>query len=753
LPPESSTTVHFDQILPVVFSGPTQAPPANGYVDWHGTGQIRVTATDNHCLKSVTLNATMPSGRVLGPFPMTGPSGCPGSGTWTLDLASNPLATDEVGVVEYAVTAKDAFGNLYAEPRTLNLTVNDTQPAIPRFLRLEPPLVSPGTRSRVVAEVFENAGIDRVRVFFHRINPDRSYTLLGEGTARPLQTAANGTGEWVAETDTDLGLTNLTLGDYLWEVRPLDRDWQKTCPSPTGTIQCPQQGIILRVVNDAGIFIQQDAPAAGATFVNATPVFRFKVFDPNVTASGVTLRAGNSSGNLTTVQPTNVTDLPFVGTQRTGLLVEYRPDLANQTTFALQVEATSQGLVNRTPVLSYTVDAVPPVVSADVTGTVDLANRTYAVAATRVALNATDAQPTTLTYSVNGGAPQAYAGPITPSGADGEWRLDYAALDAAGNAASGTVRLTLDRSGPTVTVAKHGDDLLVNVADAGAGLNESSVRVLYAYGNATTFTPALLQKATGSSFRVLLPGNATATGLRYYFEAKDLLGNAGGLHSAASPYVIEPEGPPANLAPTLRVTLPAANAAVRDRVELRWLASDPEGEDLTITIAIRSPTGAGRIIQTAGPNNGTYLVDVSGQAAGTYTLVVTASDGEKTAQESVNFFVERGELVELVTPPPVQVEQSRLVPIGVRVNAAAKPIQAVTYTLKRDNETVGTGGMKASGNAYTANLVTGDPGRYAVLVSVEYADGTTEPQREVAAFTVTAAQTQQPDAAFVRWPR
>lgn len=753
-----SSEVGLDPEGPRLLS-PLMADP--GPYAWHGWANFSVQVSDNYCVARLSIVGRTDTGKDVGPVDFPRPAGAAcGTPTaddphvWRLDARHFPALTDEVANVTYWVRATDPSGNVTETPlasRTLVRAVEDRQKALVPFLRLEPPLVGPGTRSRVVAEVFENHAIDRVRVFFHRVNPDRSYTLLAEGLARPLTTAGNGTGEWVAETDTDLQLTNLTLGDYLWEVRPMDRHWETTCATPAGTFECAQQGILLRVVNDAGVQIVQESPARNATFVNATPVFRFQVFDRNVTAGGITLRAGNATANMTTVTPTSVTDLPLVAGQRTGVAVEYRPNLANQTRIALQLTAASEGgMSNSTSVLQYEVDAVPPTVTHNVTGLQDHGNRSYAVAATRVTLNATDAHGATLTYRVGGTGdflPYPAAG-ITPTGADGEWRLEYRATDAAGNVERGNLTLTLDKTGPVIVVSKHGDDLLVSVTDAGAGVNASTVKVFYAYGNATTFTPATMERTTGNSYRVQLTGNANVTGLRYYFEATDNLGTVGRLHSAASPYAIQPDSLPQNLPPTLQITSPPANQQARDKVELRWLASDPEQANVTITIALRSPTGQGRILQTAGPNNGTWVVDVAGAPAGTHTLVVTASDGEKTTQESVNFFVERGQLIEVITPPPVEVEESRLVDFALRVNPGAKQVQGVTYTLMRGNDTVSTGGMKLTGTTYAASIITEDPGEYKVLVTVAYADGTSEPQAQVASFTVKAAESGAPPAAF-----
>lgn len=778
-------TVLMDSWTPVLTTD-LASTSTTGFVGWQDrTHSLSVGVQDNQCLKQVALYGRAPSGRVVGPFEFARPAGLQcgrttgnAAATWTLALEDHPLATDEVGRAEYWVEAKDPAGNLRVATRTLNLTVNDTQRATVSFLRAEPPTVSPGGRIRVVAEVWENSAIEEVRAFLSIVRSDNTFQQVAQGKARPLAVSANGSGEWVIETDTDLAFTNLAVGDWLVTVRAVDKNANVTCVTPpSNTIACHQRDILIKVSGDAGISVLLDAPSSTATFVNATPTFRYKVFDRTITASGITLKAGNSTANLTTVTPTSVTDLPLVGANRTGLLVEYRPNLANESTITVQLVASSNGLTNTTTPATFAVDAIAPTVTSNATGTVDRDGVRWVVPSTRVALNATDARATTLTYTVNGGAPQTYTTPITPTGADGDWRLEYVATDAAGNAARGNLTLRLDGTGPAVTVTKNGDEVVVTVTDAGVGLNESTVRVFYAYGRSASFTPATMERVTGTTFRALLPGNATATGLKYHFEAKDLLGTTGTRFSAGSPHVILPDEGPEGLPPTLEITSPLSNAAVRGSVDLRWTAADPEGEPVTITIAIRTPTAGGRILQAAGENNGTWTVDVSTAPAGAYTLVVTASDGNKTTQESVVFLVERGEAVELVTSFPNRTQSDRLVPITIRVNSG-KAVQAATYTVTRDNVTFANGTLRASQGAYSANVVTGEAGYYTVSVALAYADGTSEPARQIGAFTVASATpTPGPGpgafpaslmtlvvlavvtiglaayAAFVRWPR
>lgn len=749
----TSHGVRFDEWAPTVTAGLAFAPATSftaKNTSWHGGGTFTVSAKDNQCLARVQVFATFDDGSTAGPVDLSKPAGnvCgePAS-TWTLDLATAPSLTDRIGRAEYKVVAVDAASLSTWGIETVNLTILDRTPASVGFTYLEPPVVQSGGASRIRAEIFDNQGVANVTAYFYKRLSDGVLVEMARANMTPEagRVDAKGVGNWTIATS-EMNLTGLETGDYVWLIRPVDKNTVVTCADdclkPGVAIECEpaceSKPIPVLARSDAGVSIVLDAPSATAAFINGTPTFRFKVFEKAVTASGITLKAGNSTTNLSVVSPTSVTDLPTLGGQRTGVLVEYRPNVTSSS-FAIQLSATSGSSSNQTSVFTFAVDNVAPTVAANVTGTRDIGVKRWAGADTRVTIASNDTHPGSVTYTVNGAGPTAYTGPITPSGQTGPWRLDYTATDAAGNKATGTLTLDLDRRGPVVSLSQNGDEVAVTVDDDGIGLNESTVTIFYAYGAAATFSAQTMEKQAGNIFRIQLTGNASATGLKYYFEARDALGNLGGsTYTAANPFVILPDTIVDDLPPTLRITSPTANQTVRALVDLVWLASDPDGSAVSITIALREPTGSGRILQTAGANNGTWKVDMTGRPEGAYALVVTAISGNQTTQETVNFRVQRGEVIELASQPPVSPQPNKPVAVSIKVNSD-KTIASATYTLVRENATVATGAMRGSQGSYTANVLPTEPGKYRVLVSVAYADGTSEAARQVTSFDVASA--------------
>ena len=196
----------------------------------------------------------------------------------------------------------------------------------------------------------------------------------------------------------------------------------------------------------------------------------------------------------------------------------------------------------------------------------------------------------------------------------------------------------------TINVATQGDQVAFTATDAGAGVDDGNVTVHYAYGDAASFSILKATKSAGNLYSADLHGNATKTGLRYYFEAKDLLGNLGTKYSAAQPFVINPSNTtPANQPPKVTITAPKADATVRGQTTLQYLASDPEGQPLSVTISLRG--GTDKFLLTGGENTGSFVVNVADQPAGPYTLVVTVSDGTSTGQAQVTFSVVSGSVI------------------------------------------------------------------------------------------------------------
>jgi hypothetical protein len=780
-----STVVSFDGTPPIVAAALAPVAGTGSQIGWHGThdnqghggyGNFTVTVSDNECVARVVMNGTTPSGKQVPPgefLPVLTPGSenvCPAvppafADSWYLNVSQVGNVTDELGTYTYWIDAYDAAGNKFTDTaHTVTVTVVDTQPAVVVQANVYPQVIQPGTRSTVTALVFENNKIlypHGVRATLQRLTPtlqiDPTFVDAngnpfqgdlvpntdapadappGQGPADPIN--GNGTGSWVASSDIQLNVTDLTEGFYRWLITVQDTVPSNCIP------QCQGGAAYFRVSNDSPPAVSLDAPV-GTSVVNATPTFLWRVLDKSITPGQITLQVGDVNGSLATVTP-KLTALPPVGSTPAGYQVSWSPNLTGRSNYSVQLVANTGSLVGEAW-SNFTVDANPPTLTANVTGTIALDGVTYAAPSTRVALVASDNETSVsaITYAVNGGTPVAYTTPVTPTGPDGAWELDATALDAAGNAATTSVTLTLDATKPLISLASPpGDALLVTVSDAGSGVDPTSVTVHYAYGSNLTFQTAKMTKAVGNSYSITLPGNATQDGLRFWFDAKDRVGNDGTLNSTVNPIVVLKNAPPPNEPPTVRIVAPANGSQQTGAVELAYVATDPEGQPLSVTIALREPTGPGSVLVQNGDNTGTLRVDLSGKAAGAYTLVVTVTDGTTPAQDSVTFNV-------AVPLPPLQCidcptasTQPANAPVNftVGLNPVGTTVDHATYSVKRNGVEVANGTLApGTGNAWTFSYTPTQPGTYQVYVKETDANGHESGQQSVGTFTVAGATT------------
>ena len=758
-------------------SGIALNPSTKTQVNWHGANgdsvNMTVKVTDNHCIREVRLvgnSSKDPSTTVkavMRPYQLaTGttytlpadhtkicPNGQAVGYYLELGQAINMLTgvhlLNDVANYTFWFEAEDWAGQVSEvelNHRLRKIEVLDNSPAVVRQVLLDPPVGQAGGRALIRANVSENLAVSHVTVEVRR---DGSSTVLATFNMTEDNVTSTGSGIYRADTTDDLGIT-LDVGVYSFSVTAYDINWNRT-NNPTCTNQFCQPLAPLYVVRDDGApAVVLESPAAGAT-LNATPTIKFRALHKALETSQISVRAttdGNQS-NLTIVPASELsfTELLSTNGSRQGWTVAYKPgELEDNTTLIVNVSAALASLADSKE-YSFVVDSLAPSVTGNASNTQTIGGKVYATRATRIVLGANDTvSMPTIKYTVNGGAEQTYSGPITPSGSDGLWELQFWATDPAGNVgAKQTLSLNLDLTGPRITVAKHGDELLVTVADGtGVGLNESTVTVHYRYGAATAFTPKKLDKLTGNSFGTTLPGNASEDGLAYYFTAEDLLSNVGSNFSAAQPYTIRKENTtPTNLPPTIRITAPTAVTSVTSSVEVRWLAEDPEEAPLTISIALRDPA-PGRVLVAAGENSGTYTLNTTGFASGAYTVVVTANDGENSASAQVTFNVENTPAIQARNVPPATVLPNTPVSVAVALNPAGKTVQQAQYRLLKDGEVFTSGLLSPSSGLYAAAFTPTEAGNYQVLVAVVYTDGTTEAPQQVASFRVPG-ETTDPD--------
>jgi len=760
-PTPASYTVAFDTTPPIIegnFVGPAS-------VGWHKGGSFSVGVSDNWCMLRVSLTGTTPSGLPVPradftPTNATATCGRPNAAQpqqWTLDLSQFPNVTDEVGKYTLSVEAVDGAGRVTRDvsthTRTLNVT--DTQPAVIRFLTPVPPIVATGGRSIVRAEVFENHKILWVNATIARLLPGGTVDTASatHASKASVDPTGNGTGFYEFWSDTDMQ-QNLTVGDYLWTIQADDdsplRDLTPTHCIDTRTADqsCPKTSVIVRVTDSAPPSIQQEAPAAGVAFVNASPSFHWLVQGSNITTSGITLRTGPVNGTLSTASPLpTITALAPVGSTATGYDVTFTPaSLASDANISVELTVTNANSLTALSWMNYTVDAHSPTVTRTVSNTVLIGSRTYATPSTRITLNASDNETSiaSLAYRVNGGTPQPYTTPFAATGPDGDWLLDYTAVDAAGNKLNEALTLSIDAAPPVISVEHGGDDIRLIVSDAGVGVDEGNVTVHYAYGTAPTFA-ALKAKVAGNRYQAQLPGNATATGLRYYFDAKDLLGRLGALNSSANPILVPKDQLPQDLPPKLTITAPTNGSEWRDGVDLKWIAEDPEGLNVTIAIALREPVGTGSFLVTNGDNTGLYHVDITNKPSGSYTLVVTATVGAQSTQQTVTFTVptQRPEY-ECLACPTANVTANKPISFGFGLNPIGTTVASATFNVTRDGVVVSTGILKLQNGVWTMTYTPTVPGKYKIFVTEVDADGVVHSAHEVRSFEVQGAAPPTP---------
>lgn len=773
----TNSTVRFDATAPAIHPDPfPHGIRFNGggvaRVDWHGfpnNAEIRVQARDNNCVKRVSVRGFDPDGLPIGPVDLK-PSAAavaacaPGADkapyhAWSATMLDLPALSEKVGRYKYYVEAEDAAGHNVSMPwdddSTLKVDVVDSHPPVVRYVNLEPPLVGVGTSSRVVAEIFENGAVSKVEVHVGRIGSGNVVTPLVVGAMKAQPNAdGNRSVKYVAETFADLNLS-LETGDYLVQVRA--NDTANTCHMSS----CAFSTAILRVSTDAPPAI---VPLKAAGYVGASASLTFEITDRSVLQTGIRVLAGDSEANLTQV---NASQLSFVpkpgpGGVRIGWNVTYAPGAV--TSEKLFVRVVANGNLSAEKTVNYTVDAVAPAANHTVTGLVSLGGREFVGPNTRVALTFSDVNGSgvaSVTYTINGGAPAAYTGPITPQGTEGTWTLDYTVTDNATNAYRGKLALSLDRKGPSLAVSRHGDEplLLVTEATGGSGIDEGNVTVHYAYNGSSTFTSKKMEKTNGTAnlFTASLGGDADDQGLRYWFEARDRLGNVGTLYNASNPYVVPRDQPlDGDLPPTVRITAPQPAAPARDRVELKWTASDPEGQPVKVTIGLIEPGNpGGRFLVIEGDNTGSYVLNLTGMPAGSYTFTLVATDGAKTsATETRAFILEPGRTVKTISLPDAIVQPNSETSFALEITPVGRNVSRASFVVTRDGQAHSNGLLTLEQGRYVGRVTPTEPGTYKVEVVVAYDQGSPEGPIEIASFNVPApkAEATMPVAFLVLLP-
>lgn len=760
------------------------APSAFRCVSWHGrvNGSIRATATitDDNCVARVDLVVRMANGWTERE-PVRNVKDCrntlPPLPAWTAGCASTENTAARVVLTGCPIPARlmnqsgtestakanyiwfDAWDGVNQKNLTLPSTsihrfrvIDDHAADLRESTRWVPSTAGAGGVAALNVDVFEDYKMGKVTVQFYRNNADGTINAanpLAWGNATATDVATNGTGRWVMRTSdlrTPAG-ENVTLeiGVYtaLVVVRDAAQHGEATCPD-VGTA-CT--GYILIVKEGAPPAIQVDTPTETAQFVNGTFAFKATVFSGSVSASGLTLKLGNSTANLTSAVPE--TKIELLNGKQVAIHVWHNVTLArDDVPLVLTLRALdSTGLADDVE-REWSIDVTPPTVEGAFDASKIVGSTTFVRGSAKLEIEASDAKSgiAAVTCRVNGGEPRDCAEPFSLTGQDGTYTIAYTAVDRAGNAApQKTATVALDKTGPALSVTKNSEDLIVTVDDAGAGVDESNVTVFWSNEESAPqqFTALRMAKVAGNSFRATLP-NATGT-IWYYLRALDAIGNVGSRGSSAAPLrvggSVTPPPPGENQPPELTITAPTPGSSVSRPVTLRWTASDPEGDPVTVTISYASADGS--VTDTIATNlpgsQREFPWTASTVADGAYEVTLIADDGELTTEKSVSFTIKLDQVLKPERQPPTNVEQGQPANFAVSVTAS-KPVDEVVAEIFKDGQKVTEVKMAAgAGGVYGGQYVPQSPGRYLARVSVKYADGTSEAPLALSPFTVQGA--------------
>lgn len=760
------------------------APSAFRCVSWHGrvNGSIRATATitDDNCVARVDLVVRMGNGWTER-APVRNVKDCRGTlpplPAWTASCASTentatrlvltgcPIPARMMNQSGTEATAKanfiwfDAWDGVNQKNLTLPSTsmhrfrvIDDHAADLRDSTRWVPSTAGAGGVATLNVDVFEDYRMGKVTVQFYRNRADGTIDAanpLAWGNATAADVATNGTGRWVMRTSdlrTPAG-ENVTLeiGVYtaLVVVRDAAQHGEATCPEVGNACS----GYILIVKEGAPPAIQVDAPSETTQFVNGTFAFKATVFSGSVSASGITLKLGNSTANLTTALPE--TKIELLNGKQVAIHVWHNVTLArDDVPLVLTLRALDATGLADDAEREWSIDVTPPTVEGAFDASRIVGPTTFVRGSAKFEIEATDAKSgiAAVTCRVNGGEPRSCAEPFSLTGQDGTYTIAYTAVDRAGNAApQQTTTVALDKTGPALSVTKNSDDLIVTVDDAGAGVDESNVTAFWSNEESAPqqFTALRMSKVAGNSFRATLP-NATGT-IWYYLRALDAIGNVGSRGSSAAPLrvggSVTPPPPGENQPPELTITAPTPGSSVSRPVTLRWTASDPEGDPVTVTISYASADGS--VTDTIATNlpgsQREFPWTASTVADGAYEVTLIADDGELTTEKSVSFTIKLDQVLKPERQPPTNVEQGQPANFAVSVTAS-KPVDEVVAEIFKDGQKVTEVKMAAgAGGVYGGQYVPQSPGRYLARVSVKYADGTSEAPLALSPFTVQGA--------------
>lgn len=237
-------------------------------------------------------------------------------------------------------------------------------------------------------------------------------------------------------------------------------------------------------------------------------------------------------------------------------------------------------------------------------------------------------------YRILGGGPGAetvYSGPFKINDAAGVYtgprlyQVQFWAEDDVGNfnRQFNVTTVYVDDTPPALfQFFPQGRSINATFVDDRVGVNRSAVWYRI---NDQAYVPLPLVEREGA-WTISLPEGVKGDRISYYLQAWDRLDNTETFGNATNPYA---SFDVSNHEPKLKIVTPTDGSRVSRTVELRWDASDEDGDALVFTVYYRAP-GKTNFVELAKIENTEarrYNIDTTRLPDGEYTFRVAAGDG------------------------------------------------------------------------------------------------------------------------------
>ncbi|MEQ5806818.1 Ig-like domain repeat protein, partial [Alteromonas sp. NFXS44] len=644
----ASTSGNIDTTSPTVTldaqgTGNDTTPTISGTTDLPAGESVTLTVTDANGDAQTVTATVQPDGTFSADVPAE-----MAEGNFTVDAA----ATDAAGNTGMASTS----GNIDTTAPTVTLdaqgTGNDTTPTISGTTDL------PAGESVTLTVTDANGDAQTVTA---TVQPDGTFSAdmpaeMAEGNFTVDAAATDAAGN--TGTASTSGTVDTTAPTVTLDAQGTGND---TTPTISGTTDLPAGEFVTLTVTDAngdaqtvtatvqpdGTF-SADVPAemaegnftvdAAATDAAGNTGTASTSGTVDTTAPTVTLDA-QGTGNDTTPTISGTTDLP-AGESVTLTVTDANGDAQTVTAtvqpdgtfsadvpaemaegnFTVDAAATDAAGNTGTASTSGTVDTTAPTVTLDAQGTGNdttptISGTTDLPAGESVTLTVTDANGAAQTVTATVQPDGTFSADVPAEMAEGNFTVDAAATDAAGNTGTASTTGTVDTTAPTVTLDAQGTGndttpTISGTTDLPAG-ESVTLTVTDANGDAQTVTATVQPDGT---FSADVPAEMAEGNFTVDAAATDAAGNTG---TASTSGTVD------TTAPT--VTLDAQGTGNDTTPTISGTTDLPAGEFVTLTVT--DANGDAQTVTATVQPDGTFSADVPAEMAeGNFTVDAAATD-------------------------------------------------------------------------------------------------------------------------------